>query len=91
MHLYAKIQIIHEMKKSFVPTMGTNFNIYLHYSTYFMAKIKQIQPDQDVKRLGLEVARLLKEEANLTTAWVRTESHFGDEKFSAFKRGALTT
>lgn len=56
-----------------------------------MAKIKQIQPDQDVKRLGLEVARLLKEEANLTTAWVRTESHFGDEKFSAFKRGALTT
>lgn len=73
--------------------MGTNYNIYSHYFLFpirFMAKIKQQQPDQDVARLGIEVARLLKA-ANLTTAWVRSESHFGDAKFSAFKKGLLTT
>lgn len=44
------------------------------------------QSDADVQRLGLEVARFLKE-SGLTTTWVRSESHFGDLKFAEFKKG----
>lgn len=50
-------------------------------------KLLKNQPDEDVNRLGKEVDRFIREDANLSTTWVRTESHFGDHKFSDFKGG----
>lgn len=49
-------------------------------------KLLEKQPDTDVSRLGEEVDRFIREDANLDTAWLRTESHFGNAKFSAFKK-----
>lgn len=49
-------------------------------------KLMKNMPDEDINRLGKEVERFIREDANLTTAWVRTESHFGAGKFSAFKK-----
>lgn len=43
--------------------------------------------DEDIIGLGKEVERFIREDANLTTAWARTESHFGAGKFSLFKGG----
>lgn len=51
-----------------------------------MSNMMKKMPDEDVNRLGMEVGRFIEEEANLTTAWVRAESHFGAEKFSHFKK-----
>lgn len=51
-----------------------------------MANMMRQQPDEDVNRLGIEVERFIREDANLSTAWVRKESHFGDTKFSVFKK-----
>lgn len=48
--------------------------------------LKKQAPDADVQRLGEEVERYIREDANLSTAWVRTESHFGVTKFTDFKK-----
>lgn len=53
-----------------------------------MANMMKQQPDEDVNRLGQEVDRFIREDANLSTAWVRAESHFGDAKFSKFKKAS---
>lgn len=50
-------------------------------------KLFENQSDNDIAGLGMEVERFIREDANLTTAWVRTESHFGAGKFSLFKGG----
>lgn len=50
-------------------------------------KLFENLPDADISALGKEVDRFIKEDANLSTAWLRTESRFGATKFSAFKKG----
>lgn len=50
-------------------------------------KLFENQSDEEIIGLAKEVERFIREDANLTTAWVRTESHFGAGKFSLFKRG----
>lgn len=49
-------------------------------------KLMKNMPDEDIKRLGKEVDRFIREDANLGTEWIRSESHFGDHKFSDFKK-----
>ena len=48
-------------------------------------KLFENQSDEDIVGLGREVERFIREDANLTTAWVRTESHFGAGKFSLLR------
>jgi len=50
-----------------------------------MANMMEQMPDDDVRRLGVEVNRFITD-ANLSTAWLRKESHFGNAKFSNFKK-----
>lgn len=50
-------------------------------------KLFENLPDANICELGKEVDRFIMEDANLSTAWVRTESHFGAGKFSLFKGG----
>ena len=42
------------------------------------------KPDDIISRLGKEVDRFMREDADLPTTWVRSESHFGNS--TAFDR-----
>lgn len=52
-----------------------------------MNKLSRNLFDPDIQSLGKEIERFIKEDANLSTEWVRSESHFGAEKFTLFKKG----
>lgn len=61
------------------------------FSSLMVNNLMKKTPNDEIRRLGKEVNRFIREETSLKIAWIRKESHFGDSKFTQFLRGELLT